>query len=653
MQDMYSDIGHLANIYQGIGGSGSGSTTSTPSATPSVNNGGIMANWSPSQQASAAQPYYAPTASYSSPMPTSTSSSGQSSVADWYKTWLGREGDANGMNFWQSALNKGMDYNTVYGMFQQQANAERQKTLSGVTLPTAGHEMFNNAMGKPITSLPENFAKMSKGQQDAYNNLLRVSNQTWNDYVPGVGMGVQPGSNPTLQDFLNADPEYQGLTQMYSEGSYDLASYQRELNRISAKYGSGSPQDMANLAREQALKLATDNVDYWNANPNGNDDWGDMLMEKVFVPVVGAFMTGGLLDGMAGGGLFGDTFGPGTIGDLGPSTSGLDFGLGSLGSGSLPVDVGGSLTDMSWLGDGGIGVGGVGGTVGGGIAESIPQVIINGSTGGGLGGLGDILAGAGGLGVLDNIFKPIPTDGSLSDVPDNINAGDGHENIPEVVVNGNTGSGTPTDGSFIPPFVPLPLPGGIGDVFDPNHGTDGNNDNGGSDTGGTGTGLPGGIGDWLGGLGDILAGNVDRIHNTQDQAYWQNYMDKLTGMYAPGSPEAELMRHKLEAMDAASGRNSQYGIREQNLAAMLAAQRAQIMTSPTFYNMGAASRGHYDNSLNSLFSALGGGSGIGSLLGGLGGLFGGSGGLGGLFGGLGSIFGGGTSIPGAVDNVLF
>lgn len=57
------------------------------------------------------------------------------------------------------------------------------------------------------------------------------------------------------------------------------------------------------------------------------------------------------------------------------------------------------------------------------------------------------------------------------------------------------------------------------------------------------------------------------------------YMKQLTSMYMPGTPEYNLMQQQMNAKDAASGRNSQYGTRAVDLAGLMAQQRGQLMTS--------------------------------------------------------------------------
>jgi hypothetical protein len=94
-------------------------------------------------------------------------------------------------------------------------------------------------------------------------------------------------------------------------------------------------------------------------------------------------------------------------------------------------------------------------------------------------------------------------------------------------------------------------------------------------------------------------------------------LDELKNMYKPGSPEAELMRKKIEARDAAAGRRSQYGPREVELAGKLADARMRTLSSPGFMNMQAAYMNNAPGSggLSELFGSLSSG---GAVSGGLG-----------------------------------
>lgn len=66
--------------------------------------------------------------------------------------------------------------------------------------------------------------------------------------------------------------------------------------------------------------------------------------------------------------------------------------------------------------------------------------------------------------------------------------------------------------------------------------------------------------------------------------------NQINSYYSPNSPEAQLMRQRMERLDARAGRNSQYGVRETDLAAKMAQAR-----------MGA-----YNQALPSLTSLYGG-----------------------------------------------
>ena len=55
--------------------------------------------------------------------------------------------------------------------------------------------------------------------------------------------------------------------------------------------------------------------------------------------------------------------------------------------------------------------------------------------------------------------------------------------------------------------------------------------------------------------------------------------DQINNYYAPGSPEAQLMKQTMDRQDAAAGRNSQYGQRATDLAAKIAGAKMQALTS--------------------------------------------------------------------------
>lgn len=331
-----------------------------------------------------------------------------------------------------------------------------------------------------------------------------------------------------------------------------------------------------------------------NAHAGGFFGFLDSVMSKaipLFVASGAAYLGGsalGLFGGMGSGVAgTGAAAGVGEVG-LGGTLSNAGLGLENLGFlDSMATGTGLGLGEAATAGTGALagaeGLGGMVGTAGG----AIPSVTITGAAGGGGGGIG--LGGTAALG-----GGAIAGGDYLSSISDTGNMIDQANSTPDYLTS-------------------MDAPGGFGQV---------------KSFGDAAAGLPTGSTDWLklaqqgGGLlnslGGVVAGNRDRITNQQDQAYYDNLMNKMMGMYQPGTPEATLMEQQMNAKDAAAGRNSQYGVRATNLAGQLAGQRAQIMTSPTFNSMANASRGHYDNSLNSLFSAMGGsnnGSGIGGTIG--------------------------------------
>jgi len=113
-----------------------------------------------------------------------------------------------------------------------------------------------------------------------------------------------------------------------------------------------------------------------------------------------------------------------------------------------------------------------------------------------------------------------------------------------------------------------------------------------------------------GGLYDMYAKN-QMAQAQQKQANVVNQqVQQLANMYAPGSPEYNLAMQKIARLDAKAGRNSQYGARETNLAAIIAAQKANTApgiaslsnTANTLQNQALGNR---YGSLNSLFSLAG------------------------------------------------
>lgn len=94
----------------------------------------------------------------------------------------------------------------------------------------------------------------------------------------------------------------------------------------------------------------------------------------------------------------------------------------------------------------------------------------------------------------------------------------------------------------------------------------------------------------LGGLAKLYGGYQDyRAAQDAREAYADNVAELRT-LYGPNSPYAQQARKRIERRDAARGRNSQYGPRETELAALLADKQASVLSSPGYASMLGASR---------------------------------------------------------------
>ena len=113
-----------------------------------------------------------------------------------------------------------------------------------------------------------------------------------------------------------------------------------------------------------------------------------------------------------------------------------------------------------------------------------------------------------------------------------------------------------------------------------------------------------------GGLYSMYSKNQMAKAQQQQANLLNSQIAKISNMYAPGSPEYNLMMQQIARKDAAAGRNSQYGVRAQNLAGIIAQQKANMLpgissmtnTANQIQNQALANR---YGSLASLF-ALGG-----------------------------------------------
>lgn len=103
----------------------------------------------------------------------------------------------------------------------------------------------------------------------------------------------------------------------------------------------------------------------------------------------------------------------------------------------------------------------------------------------------------------------------------------------------------------------------------------------------------------------LAGGLYDAYAKNKMAGAQQEQMNKINSMYAPGSPEYNLMMQQIARKDAAAGRNSQYGVRAQNLAGTIAKQKADMLTSPTYANLSNQQLANKYGSLNSLFALAG------------------------------------------------
>lgn len=125
-----------------------------------------------------------------------------------------------------------------------------------------------------------------------------------------------------------------------------------------------------------------------------------------------------------------------------------------------------------------------------------------------------------------------------------------------------------------------------GDISAANAATSDPSNSAGFDWGQLGTGLAG----WYQGrqAGNAYGGAVNDINN----------------MYSPNSPYAQQMRQALARKDAASGRRSQYGNREIELAAALTNARTQALTSPGYGNLLAKQQQGNNMGMNTFLALL-------------------------------------------------
>lgn len=292
----------------------------------------------------------------------------------------------------------------------------------------------------------------------------------------------------------------------------------------------------------------------------------------------GTGATGGLgLSGTAGG--LGLTTG-GTTG-LGLSTTGIGAGFGSTVGTGLGLTAGQIATGLGAVG----GLAGAGGLSGTGLQASIGSGLnLFNPTGGGLG------------------LKVTPGDG-LNLIKE-VGGGLGLKLSPELISNWTT-IGKSLAGLGVDEAINrlrtagLLTPGtGTGTGTGTGSGITINNNNSGGNAG-------------FSGLAELLAGlysGYSQNQTSQEQRAWMDkQMADVDKLYAPGSPEYNLLMQEMERKDAAAGRNSQYGPRSTDIAAKIAEIKAKTKAglAGNFNGSYMSATQTGNQTLAGLFAALG------------------------------------------------
>jgi hypothetical protein len=498
---------------------------------------------------------------------------------DLYQQYFGRDGDAEGMAYWQGQMNNGASLDSISQSFQNIAK---------------DYSVNSNNYDQSVTSqgwTPDQVAQNLGGNTQAS--------------VSGLG-------NPTAGPASGNDPNsmYANLDDLYKKAE---ASY---VDSLGGGYAEQYVKDSAHLINGQYIqpfeggysvrRTGTGTGDTFMAYiPDGKGgykvderyikEWEPKLIDKVISAATKAIIA----SGWAGAAGFGPMAPGGSLstaaasGGLDVSGAGLDQFLGEglleggLESGALDVS---SLGLDQYLGEGmlegGLDVSNLGLEQ---YLEGMPGIEELGYTAEG----GLAYPGSPGY---------IPPPGGVD--PSNYGnegknyVGPGAVPTSQSPINATTGPGAAPTVPLSPVGDPVTNPTGPTTTTKPPV----------IPTTKTTTTTPGG-GD-LGTLLGLLYGAYSKNRNSKAL---EDILTEMKGMYKPGSPEAELMRQKIEARDAAAGRRSQYGRREVELAGTLADARMRTLSSPGFMTMQAAMMNNSmgGGGLSEILAALsGGGNGL-------------------------------------------
>lgn len=124
---------------------------------------------------------------------TTTAATPKTDIASWYRSTLGRDGDAAGIAFWQSALDSGRDAQGLYADFEKAATANKESVKQPTTWEAANNytgpqssdkssvadDWGRNVLGRNLTGAEQvqwssaiNSAKTAGDAQKVYSDFL-------------------------------------------------------------------------------------------------------------------------------------------------------------------------------------------------------------------------------------------------------------------------------------------------------------------------------------------------------------------------------------------------------------------------------------------------------------------------------------------------
>jgi hypothetical protein len=166
----------------------SASTWAAAASTPSA----PAATATPATPAAAAKP----AASTATPAVATTPAykpAGKVDINNWYRNELGRDGDANGIAFWQQRLDSGVDPEVLYSEF-----AKAAKTNAEIVKPTdwASANTYTGAVSANTNSIADEWGRNVLGRP-----LTSAEQAQWDAKLAGATTAAQ--GQAVYQDFVN------------------------------------------------------------------------------------------------------------------------------------------------------------------------------------------------------------------------------------------------------------------------------------------------------------------------------------------------------------------------------------------------------------------------------------------------------------------